>query len=446
GEVVRSRFVYVADGLIGVPAWQVRFLQPLPLSSWIVEVDARDGSVLASDDLAHAATAKANVWTNPIRVSGNVDLRDNPFGIGSDPTGLTGADDLSKYYQEVTLLDLTDAGGASKLVGPYVTIVDSAAAGLEYKFGREDPRFEEAMAYYWVDFSQRNIRELGFKNINDYSIPVFAHDQPTVVNAFYLHGLPEEDGTGSIHFGYHGVNRNRGAQGFADAAEDAEVIVHEFGHSVLNNQVPGFGRGVEGGAMHEGWGDFWAASEVSRVNGEKLMWCTAPWMTQYIKDADAPGEPPCLRKLENDFKADFKDREVHGLGQVWSGALWNVRKTMPSNTEMERLILEAHFLMPQSGKFAEGAEALLVADLSLHGAAHASAILDVFGARDIGDLALTDDLLTAMSAQAKASGTTGLAPIPNAGANATPGIEIAILVGILAIAAHAQTRRRGGAL
>ncbi len=43
--------------------------------------------------------------------------------------------------------------------------------------------------------------------------------------------------------------------GGVDDAEDAGIIAHEYGHSIQDNQVPGFGSSAEGGAMGERiWG------------------------------------------------------------------------------------------------------------------------------------------------------------------------------------------------
>jgi hypothetical protein len=38
-------------------------------------------------------------------------------------------------------------------------------------------------------------------------------------------------------------------QGGVDDAEDADVILHEYGHAIQDNQVPGFGSSLEAGAM-----------------------------------------------------------------------------------------------------------------------------------------------------------------------------------------------------
>jgi zinc metalloprotease ZmpB len=49
--------------------------------------------------------------------------------------------------------------------------------------------------------------------------------------------------------------------GGVDDAEDADVILHEYGHALLEASAPGLLlNGGEGRAIHEGWSDYWAAS------------------------------------------------------------------------------------------------------------------------------------------------------------------------------------------
>src|SRR2546421_11352411 len=48
--------------------------------------------------------------------------------------------------------------------------------------------------------------------------------------------------------------------GAVDDTDDAEVILHEYGHTIQDAQVPGWGETEEAGAMGEGWGEFLAAT------------------------------------------------------------------------------------------------------------------------------------------------------------------------------------------
>lgn len=442
GDVTGVRAVIWARGLEGIPAWEVSLHQPLPLSAWRVVVDKQSGEILDARDLVHSAEAKANVWINPIVASGNADMRDSQTGLDKPLTPAGPAQrDFTPYYTEATLLDLAEGGatGAILLEGPHVVIADALASGSDMRFPKHDPRFEEAMAYHWIDWSQRNIQALGFADVVAYPIPVYLHDQLGLFNAFYS---PNGDGTGDIHFGWHApvagaVGTGPSVRGFADAAEDAEVILHEYGHAVVDSIVPNF----NGGPLHEGFGDFWAATQASRVSNGNFDWCMAEWFTSYL-GVTSGGRPPCLRTLENELTFDYESGG-HAMGQIWSGALWNLRKEL-GREETEKLVLEAYHYMPTTGSFHEGAEALLMADAELNGAQNARLILREFAERKVTDLIVTPELLEKIQAAdlgVERAFAEGILP-SGTQTNATPGFEVLAGLGALGAMALAGGRRR----
>src|SRR6185295_11756861 len=83
--------------------------------------------------------------------------------------------------------------------------------------------------------------------------------------------------------------------GGVDDAEDAEVILHEYGHSIQDDQVPGFGSSAEAGAMGEGFGDYLAGTMGAQQSGGFQDACVAEWdATSYSATS-----PPCLRRLDS---------------------------------------------------------------------------------------------------------------------------------------------------
>jgi hypothetical protein len=444
GDVLAVRPVIWPQGLEGIPAWEVQFYQPLPIAAWQVVIDRESGAVLSVKDKVMRADAPGRAWINPIVHSRNADLRDNLFGVdNAGPVGL--GDDLSIYYQDVQLRDLESGPGGLILAGPHVKVMDATATGMEFKFPREDPRFEETNGYYWIDWSQRNIRELGFTEVANYQLPFFAHDQVTEFNAFYISGLPLpglEPGRGQIHMGYHAptalvigvVLGGPVPTGFADAGEDAEVFLHEYGHAILDNQVPNF----PSGAMHEGFGDIWAALQFSRVSNGTYDSCLGEWFTGYLMPIPT-GKPPCLRDAENDMSyADYGDAEGHLSGQIWSGSLWNIHKTL-GREATEKLVLEANFLLPLEDSFHAGAEALLMADGALSEAKNARVITGEFGRRNVTNLVVTPELLEKVKAADLAIASQGTEPV--IGASRVPGPELVAVLGLLGVAALARRRR-----
>ncbi len=155
------------------------------------------------------------------------------------------------------------------------------------------------MSYYHIDTLQRYIQSLGFKNINNRSIKVNVNGT-TDDNSFY------SPSTKALTFGTGGV----------DDAEDAGIIAHEYGHSIQDNQVPGFGSSAEGGAMGEGFGDFLGATyedAVSTTGYGKA--CVGEWDATAYSSSD----PTCLRRLDTN-KVYPKDitNEVHDDGEIWA--------------------------------------------------------------------------------------------------------------------------------
>ena len=74
--------------------------------------------------------------------------------------------------------------------------------------------------------------------------------------------------TKALRFGTGGV----------DDAEDAEIILHEYGHAIQDNQVPGFGASNECGAMGEGFGDYLAGSFFANASRPDCSRALAPGM------------------------------------------------------------------------------------------------------------------------------------------------------------------------
>jgi hypothetical protein len=114
-----------------------------------------------------------------------------------------------------------------------------------YIYACNDGRFEEVMVYYHVDATQRKIQALGFSGVNgilDHRVSAHAH-YFSDCNAFYDPASP------GIHFG-----DSVGCSPATETAEHADVIVHEYGHAIQDDQIPGFGFGFgSGNEVGEAW-------------------------------------------------------------------------------------------------------------------------------------------------------------------------------------------------
>ena len=189
------------------------------------------------------STAPAQVFfPNPVQSLGDETLTDQK---DADYPALAAA------YQRKTL---TDLDGSGTLTGAYAKVESETGTparntGSGFIYTRDQDQFEQVMGYYWVTQAQRYIQSLGFGT----TLPAVNKRQQLLrINQFGGDNSFYRDGTRklTITLGKGGV----------DDAEDAEVIVHEYGHSVQDDQVPGFGSTLEAGAIGEAFGDYLAVT------------------------------------------------------------------------------------------------------------------------------------------------------------------------------------------
>ncbi|MFY9587483.1 MAG: M36 family metallopeptidase [Actinomycetota bacterium] len=274
---------------------------------------------------------------------------------------------LQPAYRTVTLTDLDNSGYLS---GRWAVVIN-AVGGLAYSgdktflYGRNDNRFEQVMAYYWVTESEKYIQSLGFgssrRGIND-------HPQQIKINQFGGDNSFAKDQQATLTFGKGGV----------DDAEDAEVILHEYGHAIHFDQSPDFYNSDEAGSIGEGFADYWAVTVTNVIAPTPDAPCVADWdSVSYTVD-----EPHCLRRVDTDlhYPEDLNEK-VHHDGQIWSRALWDIRQAL-GHVHADTLILTAQFDFPGT-TMPDLAARTVAAAQALYGNAAANAVRDAFEDRGI---------------------------------------------------------------
>ncbi len=167
-------------------------------------------------------------------------------------------------------------------------------------------------------------------------------------------------------------------EGGVDDGEDADVIVHEYGHSLQDQAVHGFGRSVAAGTIGEGFGDYNAAMMSALTTGGDVesSVCIFDW------DGISYSKSGCGRRADKGLdikKAKIKCAfEIHCMGEVWSSALFDLRQALGSDVNgfsvMDRVVLESHFMYAPKISFRDAAKALLAADELLYAGIHKPAI------------------------------------------------------------------------
>ena len=297
---------------------------------------------------AFGATARGTVFfPNPVQETGLQSLTDQN---DSDYAALQPA------YRRVSLTDL-DASGT--LTGRWVRVKSETGkaalivAGQLPAYHRDEDQFEQVMGYYWVTTAHHYLSSLGFGGdlpaVNDRQIELrinqFGGD-----NSFF------RDNKADITLGKGGV----------DDGEDAEVIVHEYGHSVQDGQVAGFGTSLEAGSIGEGFSDYFAVAVTDWATGVPTRTpeaCVADWdSVSYTRDL-----PHCLRRLDSTkvYPEDVVG-EVHADGEIWSAALYDIRERLGDVRKADRIIVDGQFGFAADTSFHDAAVATVAAARRLY--------------------------------------------------------------------------------
>ncbi|MCK6482342.1 MAG: extracellular metalloproteinase, partial [Planctomycetes bacterium] len=330
-----------------------------------VFVDAADGGILLAEDLRRSAEGTARVF-DP-----------NPVWTRRDAALLDGDDaDHPALEDELVEVPLPRLDGSGFLRGRWADLTPTRPRAfeptLEFRYTRADPRFEQANVYFHLDRLQEHVHAvLGLEGAAGEPLRADAH-HGKYDNSFF------DSGNGRIYFGDGGV----------DDAEDADIIAHEYGHALQDALVPGFGRSHEAGSMGEGFGDWIAASR--RTSGDET-WDAA--VGSWDATSFAAGTPPALRRVDGtkEYPRDLEG-EVHADGEIWSSALREIERRL-GTADADRVIFASHLLLTPRASFADGAAAILAADLALRGGAGEEDLRAAFGGRGIppGDDPLEGD-------------------------------------------------------
>jgi hypothetical protein len=303
---------------------------------------------------------------NPVQSSGDEGLTDQKDSATAVP---------AKDYVTVTL---TNLDGSGYLRGDWANVVSEtgdpayAPPGGSYVYDRHDDRFEQVMAYYWVTQAQLYLQSLGFGGANGDLPPVNAESQDVRLNQYGADNSFSWDKKDLLRFGKGGV----------DDAEDAEVIVHEYGHAVHDSQVAGFGTSLDAGSIGEAFGDYLAVSVGLARGGAPAAGIPAACVADWDSVSYTSRVPHCLRRVDTDLTVSQRRGEVHFDGQIWSRALWDIRTALGDRTA-NRIIINAQFGFAPDTSFAAAATKTVQTAQAMYGTRAAKVVTAAFEARGI---------------------------------------------------------------
>jgi hypothetical protein len=316
-----------------------------------------------------SSTGQGQVFkVNPVQSSGNQDLTDMKDSDAAVP---------ASEYAWVALRNLD---GSGYLRGKWANVQSATGTPAfsttnTFVYTRHADQFEQVMSYFWVNQAQEYLQSLGFGS----TLPGIVHESFTVkIDQYGGDNSYQTDKPYRIRLGKGGV----------DDAEDAEVIVHEYGHAVHASQVPGYGASLDAGSIGEAFGDYLGVT-VGLAADQQYGWpirthpaCVADWDSVSYTDA-----PHCLRRLDTGLTVADQNGEVHHDGEIWSQALWDSRQAYvglgKTTAAWDTTLIDSQFRYAPDTSFSAAAQATYATALARDGAAAANVVKTSFAARGI---------------------------------------------------------------
>ncbi|MCC6443708.1 MAG: M36 family metallopeptidase [Armatimonadetes bacterium] len=265
--------------------------------------------------------------------------------------------------------------------------------------------------FYWNNLMHDHLYALGFDeasgNFQEDNFgkggfggdPVQADAQDSVLLGYYGNAsfYTPPDGADLSYWGYPKMTMYlfRKADGLTDRDSDfaGDAMAHEYVHGLSSRLVSNeedFASllTIQGGAMGEGWSDFFGVS----INNDPVV---GAYLTgDYVKGIRhyAYNNSPLTYA---DFGYDFGP-EVHNDGEIWAAALYDLRQKLIDlygldlgRKTAEQLVVDGMKFCVHFPDFLDGRDALLIADMVTNNGAHQDIIWEAFAARGMGWAAST---------------------------------------------------------
>lgn len=331
--------------------WKVTVPARAPSGRWVYYISATDGSVLGGYNDADSATADGDVYDH------------HP--------------DAGDPIVPRTLTHLN--GNGYSLDGSYIQVQNEDASEAyepdgTFEYEETNTHFDEVMVYYHATEFQKYLgSEVGYLYLN--------HPNTIVQVQATVHVGTNSNATGATAPDILQFTDGDGTtfQGFA---KESDVIAHEYLHLVteditfdgLDDPAATYN---EENAMDEAFSDYFGGS-----------YADSPDMGEYVYIPSGS-----LRDLENaytysdwdgTFPDEFNDWDFHNGGQIFSGALWELRQEFAEN-DANVLIFEGLDNLDQANPdFSDGRDAIVAAATALSmSPTDKCTIHDIFDNREI---------------------------------------------------------------
>jgi hypothetical protein len=229
----------------------------------------------------------------------------------------------------------------------------------DFSFTRAQSGFDDVNAFFHINAMHKHLLDMGFSNVANSQIQVDSHVYGDNSKFSYATSPPR------LEFGTGGV----------PDAQDADVIVHEYGHFINYSIAPNSNSGAERMTIDEANCDYLAAS-YSRVL-DSFMW-------QNVFNWDGHNEYWTGRVVQSakKYASNLNYSSVYANAEIWSSSLMEIWETIGRDTT-DKILIQSMYGYAINMRMPDAAKLLLNADSLLYAGRHASAITNIMTARGI---------------------------------------------------------------
>lgn len=229
-----------------------------------------------------------------------------------------------------------------------------------FSFTRAEQGFEYVNVFYHLTNYQEYMQSLGF-NLVTQQISADPHAFFGQDNSYFSAGI-------GLGFGEGGV----------DDAEDADVIIHEYGHAISYDASPFSNNGTERRTLDEAIGDYLAASYSHSINPFN-------WQDVYTWDGHNVFWPGREVVTNKNYQSISFFGSIYAHTDLWSACIMDIYFS-EGRAVADRVFLQSLYSLSSNMTFEQAALDFLQADTLLFGGQHAMNMYNVFHNRGILDI------------------------------------------------------------
>lgn len=367
-----------SEGTKGVWAFEVEAIRenPFVVRRVIVSEDGRN--VLSERNLSREISHRDSFSVNVYRKFPKSTLSDLEDSLGAGLSSQNINSETGKLLNEFAWVR-RDSGSFEE-VNPATTYVPTGDGG-SYGGSNVNQKADAVNVFYhisryreWFDAILSAMGNVGIYSFDP--MPVIVNYQTeidgyTANNALYYGGPCSAESEKQRCIVFYPPTAS-----FRSLAREALVIAHEYQH-YLTDMLTGIefdasGEISVGSALHEGYSDYLAATYVSSQTlgaGKIDAHIVAEYSltTTYQRDLT-------VKKV---FNNSTNYSSVHGPGQVWGSALWEMREDWLGAEIVDKIVIRSLYYLSTQPGFVDSVEALVQADRDLFDGAHENRIREL---------------------------------------------------------------------